>query len=394
MALRVLRKMAERSFSTGVPLARDKVLFTPGPLTTSLSVKQACLRDLGSRDIEFVNTVKSIRSELVKIGNLPAAEYTAIPMQGSGTFAVESVITTFVPRSNGKLLIISNGSYGLRMEAISKTLGIQVVHLKYAETEWPSLSEIEATLKAHPDLTNVATVHCETSSGIINPVEKIGALVKQHVPNALFFVDAMSSFGGVPLDIVGGNIHFVVSSANKCIQGIPGFGFILAHKEHLLRCAGQARSLSLDLVAQFKGLENDGQFRFTPPTHSLLAFRQALKELEEEGGVSARSQRYQTNKAILQKGMTALGFKELLSPEVSSYVITTYLFPNHPNFKFSEFYGRLNDKNFVIYPGKVTQADCFRIGSIGHLFPDDVRGLLAAIKEVCAEMNLPLPLAQ
>lgn len=388
-AARLIRNMATRGFAS-----RDKVLFTPGPLTTSPTVKQAMLRDLGSRDIEFVTTVKDIRRELVSIGDLPAADFTAIPMQGSGTFAVESVITTFVPRQNHKLLVISNGAYGSRLESIAKTLGLSYVHLQYPETQWPNLDEVASTLQAHPDITNVACVHCETSSGIVNPVEKIGKLVQKHAPKALMFVDAMSSFGGVPLDIKNNNIHFVVSSANKCIQGVPGFGFVLAHKDRLLSCAGQSRSLSLDLVAQFKGLEQEGQFRFTPPTHVLLAFKQAMKELAEEGGVGARSARYQLNKATLQKGMDAYGFKELLTPEVSSYIITTYHFPKHPAFKFSEFYSRLNEKNFVIYPGKVTKADCFRVGSIGHLFPSDVEGLLAAIGQVCADMGISLPLKE
>lgn len=375
-------------------LMRDKILFTPGPLSTSLSVKQAMLRDLGSRDIEFINTVKEIRQNLVGMAKLDPALFTAIPMQGSGTFAVESVITTYVPKTNGKLFVINNGAYGSRIEQIAKTLGVNVVVLKYAETQWPDLQQVEQVLREHKDITNVACVHCETSSGIINPVEQIGALVGRHNPGAHMFVDAMSSFGGVPLDIAGNNIHFVVSSANKCIQGVPGFGFILAHKERLLACAGQSRSLSLDLVAQFKGLDAEGQFRFTPPTHALLAFRQAMRELEEEGGIAARSQRYQRNKAVLQKGMAEMGFRELLSPEVSSYVITTYHFPAHPAFSFADFYRRLNEKNFVIYPGKVTQADCFRIGSIGHLFPADVEGLLAAIRAVCADMGIALPLKQ
>lgn len=352
------------------------------------------LRDLGSRDIEFINTVKTIRKDLVDLGKLSQAEWTAIPVQGSGTFCVESVITTFVPRGPHKLLILSNGAYGARLEAIAKTLGLTYVHLTYPETNWPNLAEIEQTLKAHPDITNVACVHCETSSGVVNPVEKIADIVKTHAPRALVFVDAMSSFGGVPLDIANSNIHFVVSSANKCIQGVPGFGFILANKEKLLACAGQSRSLSLDLVAQFKGLDTEGQFRFTPPTHALLAFRQAMRELAEEGGIEARCARYQKNKAVLQEGMGKYGFTELLSPEVSSYVITTYHFPKHPNFKFSEFYGRLNDKGFVIYPGKVTKADCFRIGSIGNLFPADVQGLLGAIGETCAEMGISLPLKE
>lgn len=351
------------------------------------------LRDLGSRDIEFINTVKSVRKSLVDLGNLSHADYTAIPMQGSGTFAVESVITTFVPKANGKLLIVSNGSYGSRIESIAKTLSLNYVHLKYPETQWPNLAEVEQTLKTDKAITNVACVHCETSSGIINPVEKIGALAKLHNPAASVFVDAMSSFGGVPIDIANNNIHFVVSSANKCIQGVPGFGFILAHRERLSQCAGQSRSLSLDLVQQLAGLDKEGQFRFTPPTHALLAFRTALDELQAEGGVPARAARYSNNKKVLQEGMTAMGFKELLSPEVSSYIITTYHFPAHPNFDFTQFYARLNDKGFVIYPGKVTQADCFRIGSIGHLFEADVRGLLGAITEVCHDMKIPLPVS-
>lgn len=352
------------------------------------------LRDLGSRDIEFVNTVKFVRSGLLALGNLSNDEYTAIPMQGSGTFAVESVITTFVPRKGGKLLLISNGSYGSRIELIAKTLGIDLVHLKYAETEHPDLAAVEDVLKKDKTITNVACVHCETSSGIINPVEAIGQIVKKHNPAASYFVDAMSSFGGVPLDLKAGNIHFLVSSANKCIQGVPGFGFVLADRARLAKCAGQSRSLSLDLVGQVAGLDNDGQFRFTPPTHSLLAFATALRELNAEGGVSARAERYKTNKAVLQKGMTEMGFRELLSPAVSSYIITTYHFPADPRFVFSQFYSRLSDKGFVIYPGKVTQADCFRIGSIGALTPENVKALLQAVREVCADMGVKLPLAK
>ncbi len=367
---------------------KDKILFTPGPLTTSRTVKQAMLRDLGSRDFEFISVVRSIRERLVALAGSHPGEYEAIPMQGSGTFSVESVFSSCVP-PDGKVLIIVNGAYGQRMVKMCKTLNIETEVLEYPENSLPNVKEVEAALKHFAGLiTHVAIVHCETTTGIINPVQTIGALAK--AAGARYFVDAMSSFGAVPLNIAASHIDYLVSSANKCIEGVPGFGFVIARRAALLETEGWARSLSLNLLDQWKGLEGNGQFRFTPPTHVLLAFYQALLELEAEGGVEGRAARYYKNYQTLMEGMREMGFKEYLPPELQGYIITSFLYPDHPKWSFEEFYKRLNARDLVIYPGKVSNADCFRIGNIGRITEPDVKGLLSGIREVMREMDLSL----
>eukprot|EP00126_Sphaerothecum_destruens_P004726 Sdes_comp18351_c0_seq1m8113 len=371
----------------------DKKLFTPGPLGVSLSTKQAMLRDLGSRDAEFISLVNRIRTGVVDLAKVSPQQYTMIPIQGSGTFAVEAVITSSVPRG-GQLLIFSNGAYAQRIQKIAEYLEISHVLVEFAETEKTNLAIVEQKLKElSASLTNVAIVHCETSSGVINPVESVGKLVRQITPNASFFVDAMSSFGAVPVDLQRGNVDFMVSSANKCIEGVPGFSFVVAKSSALNKCKGLSRSLSLDLFEQAKGLNQNGQFRFTPATHAMLAFDQALRELSQEGGVEGRSARYRENRRICREEMKRMGFKELLDDSHQGYIITSYLFPKHPNFNFEKFYSLLNDRDLVIYPGKVTKIDSFRIGNIGHIFPKDMQRLMAAIQQVCTQMGLPIPLA-
>jgi 2-aminoethylphosphonate-pyruvate transaminase len=233
-------------------------------------------------------------------------------------------------------------------------------------------------------------VHCETTTGILNPIAAIGQVVKRH--HREFIVDAMSSFGAIPLNLAEAHIDYLISSANKCIEGVPGFAFVLARREALLAIEGRARTLSLDLLAQWKGLELDGQFRFTPPTHALLAFAQALKELAEEGGVAGRGARYRANHAALLQGMNALGFRPYLAAAVQSFIITTFHYPPNPKFVFDQFYQRLFLKDFVIYPGKLTRLDCFRIGNIGRLNLEDIHALLTAIAAVLEDMGITVPL--
>lgn len=363
---------------------KDKILFTPGPLTTSQTVKQALLRDLGSRDGDFIARIADIRRRLLDLGGLSPDQYAAIPMQGSGTYAVESVFASTI-RRDGKVLVIINGAYGRRIAQMCTTLGIAIGTLEFPEYQHPELARIEAEL-AGGAYTDVAVVHCETTTGIINPIEAIGALVKR--AGARYIVDAMSSFGAVPVDIAGAGIDYLVSSANKCIEGVPGFGFVIARRDALVEAEGRARSLSLDLLAQWKGLESSGQFRFTPPTHALLAFHQALLELEAEGGVPGRAERYKANYRALVEGMRALAFEAYLPPELQGYIITSFRYPTTPGWDFETFYARLNERDFVIYPGKVSDGDCFRIGNIGRIFPPDVKSLLAAIRDVLIEMKV------
>jgi 2-aminoethylphosphonate-pyruvate transaminase len=369
---------------------KDKLLFTPGPLTTSATVKHAMLRDLGSRDFDFMGIVRDIRRRLVELGGGADRGYEAILMQGSGTFGIESVIGSVIP-PGGRLLVGVNGAYSKRICQIADVLKIDRAVVSCRENRPLDPDAIARALEKDPSLTQVAIVHCETSTGLFNPVREIGAIAARLGRG--YFVDAMSSFGAAPLNIEECHIDYLVSSANKCIEGVPGFSFVLARRAALLASEGLARSLSLDLLAQWRGLEANGQFRFTPPTHSLLAFHRALHELEEEGGVAARTARYQANYRTLVAGMREMGFQEYLAPEDQGWIITSFRFPSHPHFEFAKFYSILNDQGFVIYPGSVSEAPCFRIGNIGHIFPDSMRALLAAIRATLAAMAIDVPLA-
>jgi len=363
-----------------------KRLYTPGPLNTSETVKLEMNRDLGSRDFEFIETVKRIRSGLLDVAGLSAQDgYEVVIVQGSGTFGIESVLSSAIPEQ-GKLLLIINGAYGERMARMAEVYRINTVELRYAENEVPRLSDVVQVMQNEPDLTHVAMVHCETTTGVFNDIEEIGHYVNNH--GKVFIVDAMSSFGAVPIDFKSSGITFLISSSNKCIEGVPGFSFVIGRGEAIQQCEGRARTLSLDLFAQWKGLENNGQFRFTPPVQVLLAFQQALYELFEEGGVEGRAQRYIRNNRILIDGMRALGFETYLDDDIQGYIITTFIRPVDKAFDFNMFYEKLNERGYVIYPGKLTGADTFRIGNIGQLQAEDMFDLLEAISEVVNELGL------
>ena len=367
-----------------------KLLFTPGPLTTSRTVKEAMLEDVGSRDHEFVHSVKEISAELMSLAQVSKEEgYECVMMQGSGTFGIESVVSSVVKRDD-VLLVLVNGAYGERIVKMAAIHHLNHQVLRFEEDEIVTPEATQEFLKEHPEITHVACIHSETTTGLFNPIEKIGAVC--HQQNAVFIVDAMSSFGGVEMDIKQSHIDFLVSSSNKCIEGVPGFAFVLCKRTELEKAKGQARSLSLDLFGQWAGLETNGQFRFTPPTLSIMAFRQAIRELRQEGGISAREQRYKTNKMILDKGMQELGFFQYLRKEIQGHIITSFLYPDNPNFNFDRFYDKLNARGFVIYPGKLSKANAFRIGNIGQIFPEDVKALIAAIGEVLTEEEIKMTL--
>ncbi len=366
----------------------DKWLFTPGPLTTSATVKQAQLRDIGSRDREFVDVVSDIRRRLLVLaGQADDTRYTAVLMQGSGTFGVESVISSTLAPGE-KLLVLVNGAYGRRIRQMAQVLQIPVRVLEYPEDQQIHAGDVDRALAEDAEIAMVAVVHCETTTGILNPIAELAEVVQRH--QRKLFIDAMSSFGAVPVDVAQLGITYLVSSANKCIEGVPGFSFAIADRAALQQSAGCARSLSLDLHAQWQGLEANGHFRFTPPVHALLAFQQALLELEAEGGVVGRAARYAENHRVLNAGMAAIGFRNYLVPDVQGNIITTFHYPDHPNFDFDQFYDRLAVRGFVIYPGKVTQAACFRLGNIGRMYPEQMRALVAAIEDTLHEMNVTL----
>ncbi len=367
--------------------SKDKLLFTPGPLTTAKSVKEATLSDLGSRDSAFITLVQQIRQKLLELAHVQSPAYETVIIQGSGTFGIESVISSAIP-ANGMLLNIVNGAYGRRISQMANIHSIPLIELVYHEDQLPNLNEIETIIEDNPQITHIAVIHGETTTGLLNPIAEIGKIAATY--NKAFIVDAMSTFGAYDINLETLNIGYLISSSNKCIEGIPGFSFVLAKYTELEKCKGHSRSLSLDLYDQWAGLNSNGQFRFTPPVQSLLAFNQALKELENEGSISGRARRYAQNNSLLVGGMKELGFELYLDKEVRSYIITSFLYPAHPDFSFEVFYSKLNEKGYVIYPGKLSKVDCFRIGNIGQLYPVDIQNLVDATEAVLHELNIEL----
>lgn len=359
------------------------LLLTPGPLTTTRTVRQAMLRDYSTWDVDYNTLVNDVRSRLVRLAT-ESDDFTSVLMQGSGTFSVEATIGSVVP-PNGRLLVVNNGAYGKRMLTIAERLGISTVEAAFDETEPANVEDVAALLDEHVDVTHVAMVHCETTTGMLNPVAEVGERVRES--GRVFIVDAMSSFGGMQLSMESVSADYLISSANKCVQGVPGFGFVIARRSELESAEGFARSLSLDLFDQWREMENGGgKWRFTSPTHVVRAFAQALEELEAEGGVAAREQRYSENQKRLVAGLRELGIRTLLPDEFHSPIITSFICPPE-NFEFKDFYDRLKARRFVIYPGKVTAADTFRIGTIGNVHPEDIDELISAIGETGREMG-------
>jgi 2-aminoethylphosphonate-pyruvate transaminase len=360
------------------------LLLTPGPLTTSSEVKRAMLRDWGSRDRDFIELNARIRRRLVDLAGARAS-HVCVPLQGSGTFVVEAMLGTLVPKG-GRLLVLVNGAYGARMVRMAQIHGRAVVTLETPENRPNDPAELERALAADPAISHVAAVHCETTSGILNPIAAIAAVTARH--RRALLIDAMSAFGALPLDAREVPFEALAASANKCLEGVPGVGFALVRREALEAARGNAPALSLDLLDQWASMEKNGQWRFTPPTQVLAALDRALAEHAAEGGVAGRGARYAETCRILIAGMRELGFATLLPDGLQAPIIVTFEMPADPRFVFEDFYGRLRERGYVIYPGKLTVAPSFRIGCIGHITPDDMRGALAAVRAVLDEMGV------
>jgi len=362
----------------------DPWLLTPGPLTTSLSVKQAMLHDWGSRDQAFIDMTARVREKLVAM--VGAREtHVCVPIQGSGTFAVEATIATLLPR-HGKLLVLINGAYGQRMAVICKYLGRAFVTLETPENAPNDIAALDRALAGDAAITHVAAIHCETTSGILNPMGEVAACVKRYGRSLI--IDAMSALGALPLDAGSTPFDAVVASSNKCLEGVPGIGFTIVRKAVIEGCKGNSHSLSLDLYEQWRGLEGNGQWRFTPPTHVLAALDQAIVEHEAEGGVEGRGARYAANCRALIAGMRRMGFRTLLSDNLQAPIIVTFRMPADPKFDFEKFYRGVGENGFLIYPGKLTVAPSFRVGCIGRLGVPEIERALQAIDATVRKLGV------
>ncbi len=367
------------------PHLGEPYLLTPGPLTTSLTVKRAMLRDWGSWDDDFRAMTKTLRAKLIAMMGPGGEAFDCVPMQGSGTFAVESALGTLIPRE-AKTLVLANGAYGMRAALTLKYLGREHVVLDKGDYLPPRGAEVAAILAADPAISHVVAVHCETSSGILNPLAEISVAVE--AAGRKLLVDAMSSFGAIPVEPAQMRYEALVSSANKCIEGVPGFGFLLARKKALEAAKGTAQSLSLDAHAQWETMNATGQWRFTPPTHTVAAFLEALRAHEAEGGVAGRGARYARNRDVVVAGMRDMGFETLLADRWLSPIIVTFFCPADPAFSFSRFYDLMKARGFIIYPGKLTRVDSFRIGCIGQLDEAVMTRVVDAARTALEEMGV------
>lgn len=375
--------MANQNPILSKPHLGEPYLLTPGPLTTSYPVKQAMLRDWGSWDSDFRAMTAELRDGLLDLLGADQSDFECIPMQGSGTFSVEAMLGSFIPR-DGKVLVLSNGAYGKRIAETLAYLGRDHVVIDKGDYLPPRGPEVSQALADDPAITDVVVVHCETSSGILNPVAEISDAV--YGAGRRLLIDAMSSFGAIALDDV--RYEVLVSSANKCIEGVPGFGFVLARKNALERARGNSHSLALDIHAQWETMEKTGQWRFTPPTHVVAAFIEALHAHRAEGGVAGRGARYCQNRDVLVDGMRALGFETLLKDRWLSPIIVTFFNPAHPAFGFEAFYQGMKARGFIIYPGKLTVVDSFRLGCIGQVDAQVMRDVARAAGETLADMGV------
>ncbi|SOY66599.1 2-aminoethylphosphonate--pyruvate transaminase [Cupriavidus taiwanensis] len=362
------------------------ILLTPGPLTTSDRTRAAMLRDWGSWDTDFNAITARIREQVLAIVH-GTGTHECVPLQGSGTFSVEAAIGTLVPR-DGHVLVPVNGAYCQRIARICKTIGRRLSTIEYAEDRPMRASDIDRLLAADPSITHVAVVHCETGTGVLNPLDEIAQVVARHGRGLI--VDAMSSFGAIDIDARTTPFDAVIAASGKCLEGVPGMGFVIARRTALERCEGNSPSLSLDLYDQWKYMERTTQWRFTPPTHVVAALDQALQQYVEEGGLPARGARYTRNCALLVAGMEALGLKPYLERKVQAPIIVTFHAPADPRYDFKTFYQAVKQRGYILYPGKLTEIDTFRVGCIGHFGDAGIPGAVKAIGEVLAGMGVEI----
>jgi len=365
-------------------VGNDPILLTPGPLTTSLATKQAMLRDWGSWDAAFNSTTASLRKDLVDIVG-GGSDYTCVPLQGSGTFSVEAAIGTLVPR-DGKVLVPNNGAYCARIIRICSYLGRAVVELPVPEDQPATAAMVEAALVADPSITHVAQVHCETGAGVLNDLGGIAQACARRGKSLI--VDAMSSFAALPIDVANVPFDALVAASGKCLEGVPGMGFVIVRKAVLEARAGNAHSLAMDLHDQYVYMEKTTQWRYTPPTHVVAALRAAVDQYRAEGGQPARLARYTRNCEVLIAGMGRLGFRPFLEPEVQAPIIVTFHAPADPAYDFKTFYAKTRDRGYILYPGKLTQVETFRVGCIGAIDANEMRNVVSAVAAALQDMAI------
>ena len=363
---------------------RDRILLTPGPLTTTLRTKLAMLKDWGSWDADFIAVTRQVRRRLLDIVH-GHDSHSVVPLQGSGTFSVEAAVATVVPR-DGHVLVLDNGAYCKRAAKLTQMMGRRATTLPFAEDQAVDPNALDERLQADPSITNVVLIHCETGTGVRNPLAEVAAVCQRHGKGLI--VDAMSSFGALPIDARQIRFDALVAASGKCLEGVPGMGFVFLRQAILEGCAGQSQSLAMDLHDQHQYMEKTGQWRFTPPTHVLVALDEAITQFIEEGGQAARLARYADNCRTLIDGMAVLGFQTFLKPELQAPIIVTFHAPGSPAYDFKRFYEAAKQRGFILYPGKLTELETFRVGCIGAIGRNEMHQAVNAVADALRELGL------
>jgi 2-aminoethylphosphonate-pyruvate transaminase len=363
---------------------RDAILLTPGPLTTTLRTKLAMLRDWGSWDSDFNAQTAELRRQLLAIVH-GEGTHVVVPLQGSGTFSVEAAVATLVPR-DGHVLVLDNGAYCKRFGKLATLMGRRTTIAQRAEDDAVSAEDLDARLRADPSITHVGLIHCETGTGVLNPLQAISDVCARHGKGLI--VDAMSSFAALEIDARKVRFDALVAASGKCLEGVPGMGFVIIRKPVLDACAGNSHSLAMDLHDQNAYMDKTGQWRFTPPTHVMVALVEAVRQFVEEGGQPARLARYADNCRTLIDGMAALGFKPFLKPALQAPIIVTFHAPADARYEFKRFYAAAKRRGFILYPGKLTQLETFRVGCIGAIGRTEMQQAVNAVADTLREMGI------
>ncbi len=363
---------------------RDPILLTPGPLTTTERTRRAMLRDWGSWDTSFIALTAELRRQLLAVVH-GEGTHVVVPLQGSGTFSVEAAVASVVPRE-GHVLVLDNGAYCKRLGKLATLMGRRTTILPHAEDAPVSPAELDAALRADASISHVGFIHCETGTGVLNPLQAVADVCARHGKGLI--VDAMSSFAALPIDAREVRFDALVAASGKCLEGVPGMGFVFLRKPVIDGAAGNSHSLAMDLHDQHVYMEKTGQWRFTPPTHVVAALAEAMRQFVEEGGQPARLARYSANCEALVSGMKALGFEPFLRPEIQAPIILTFHAPADPRYEFRAFYEAVKARGFILYPGKLTQLETFRVGCIGAIGPAEMKQAVAAVADAMREMGI------
>jgi 2-aminoethylphosphonate-pyruvate transaminase len=363
---------------------RDRILLTPGPLTTTLRTKLAMLKDWGSWDADFNAVTAQLRQRLLDVVH-GHHTHTVVPLQGSGTFSVEAAVATVVPR-DGHVLVLDNGAYCKRAAKLTQLMGRRLTVLPFGEQEPVSPAALDAKLETDASITHVILIHCETGTGVLNPLADVAQVCAKRGKGLI--VDAMSSFGALPIDAREIVFDALIAASGKCLEGVPGMGFVFLRKAALERCAGHSQSLAMDLFDQHQYMEKTGQWRFTPPTHVVVALAEAMQQFVDEGGQPARLARYVDNYRTLVDGMQRLGFKPFLDPAIQAPIIVTFHASAHPAYDFKRFYAAAKTRGFILYPGKLTEIETFRVGCIGAIGRNEIRQAVNAVADAMDELGL------